>query len=328
MEVCWAFNTQDWCPTKPQLTRCLSVLPKPEVQFLFEEKQHKKHFKNSLMLRLMRRKSTSLMLKGVKWGDIYFHTHNRKPKLAKPTPRLNGGDGANGVRYYPSFNGSHKGKYTVFTASTLHKVGIDIVSFHEQQNWQPRWNRWRNGQTNSLNTSYFEWYKLKCVKHWLAQSEWDFLHTFVDDEETQRQLCYRFWSLKESFLKVQGFTSNQAWGVTPRQFRQLNFTIKTLLSEDGVQVCADTCLFIEQADGTFKEILDHRFTEYLIDNEHLMVVTHKCRSSFNNLMVHQLHYPNLDYLLDLSQPIYGKKTQNAPQDDWWDKYLRLSESHH
>lgn len=171
-----AVKAKAWVPTQAEwMTAAQSIQPEEKDRigkFVF-----KKDAKSAMVGRLLIRRVVSYML-GIPYRSVKLaRTERGKPYLLNPsdgkTPRLG-----------CSFNISHQGDYVVIAAEADKLVGVDIMKV----DW-PR------------NTPVQDF--LRTMDRQLTQQEWATVRKRSGDMD-QLKAFYRYWCLKESFVKALG----------------------------------------------------------------------------------------------------------------------------
>lgn len=140
-------------------------------------------------------------------------------------------------------NISHQGNYCVLAFDSSQKVGIDIMKI----------------ETHAQDLdAYFS-----LMNRVFAASEWDFIRS-VDGRRERLARFMRLWSLKEAYVKAEGF------GISV-DLRKITFTCPTdhLRRE---RLTTDTQLSVDQ-----KLMSEWSFEESLIDEDHCVAVA-VCRT--------------------------------------------------
>ncbi|XP_007902633.2 L-aminoadipate-semialdehyde dehydrogenase-phosphopantetheinyl transferase [Callorhinchus milii] len=227
--VRWAFGSGAWQPSRPewlQAARCVQAEEKERISgFMFANDA-----KAAMGGRLLIRKLIAEKLK-IPWDEIQLQrTEKGKPFLVNSTPNV-----------FPNFNFniSHHGDYTVLAAEPVLQVGIDVMKTDLPGSSSiPEFFRIMNRQFTD-----HEWNMIK-----MAGDEWDQLNMF-----------YRYWALKESFIKAIGV------GVT-FNLQRIEYHVSPLQLREG-QVFRETRMFLDEEEEDAWS-----FEETMLDGRHHVAV--------------------------------------------------------
>ncbi|CAG8607463.1 3652_t:CDS:2, partial [Scutellospora calospora] len=170
----WAFNIQEWNPSNEQYKKALLCI-QPEERKRIEGFKFFSDSKLALIGRLLMRFLFYKLYK-TPWNEIKFgRTKENKPILIKPEsndPIIN-------------FNISHHGDWVVLVAAENCKIGIDVmkVEYPKRQTVE----------------EFFE-----TLKDQFSEYEWSVITTPLLKEIDQLHQFYRYWCLKESYVKAVG----------------------------------------------------------------------------------------------------------------------------
>lgn len=223
----WAFNASAWQPTGAQTISASSYI-QPEEKARISRYVFQNDAKSSLVGRLMLRKYVHLSTK-MPYEEIRFGRDDRgKPHL------LGVGDVSLG------FNISHQGDYVVLAGNTQKNVGIDVMKIEKP-----------------VNKNIPEFFRL--MNRQFSKHEWCMIRSFPTEME-QVACFYRFWCLKESYVKNIGIGINIP-------LHEISFCLKTRKLTVG-EVNTDTTLYV-------KDVLkdDWMFEETLLDDKHAVAVS-------------------------------------------------------
>lgn len=224
--VRWAFNTSTWKPTTDEIRDASSFIQSEEklriAKFVFQEDA-----KSSLIGRLMLRKfiheSTSLPYEKI----TLTRDAKGKPCLA----------GAGDIPV--TFNVSHQGDFVVLAGNKNTSIGIDVMKLEPP-----------------VNKNIPEFFRL--MSRQFSREEWSMIRSFP--AETEQIACfYRFWCLKESYVK------NIGVGITI-PLNEISFSISTRNMEPG-RLVTDTVLYVRNVLQK-----EYRFEETLLDDKHAVAV--------------------------------------------------------
>ena len=163
-----AFNTTNW---KPTLSEWITAgrLIQPEERKRISEFYFLNDAKLSLCARLLLRYSICKVAQ-VPWKDIkLLRDHKNKPVLSNKST--------------VSFNASHDGDWSVAAADLTDNVGIDVMNVVRNQ-----------GEPSSF---------FRLMKNKFSDVEWSSILSPGEDADKMK-LFYRYWCLKESYVKAIG----------------------------------------------------------------------------------------------------------------------------
>lgn len=226
--VRWIFDCSKWYPTRKEW-----AIASTSIQF--EEKERigrfffKRDAKNSMAGRLLMRKFLTIH-SGLKWKEIEIKRgEHGKPYFTK-------------LAEVPlNFNISHQGNYAVLAGeigATL--VGVDVMTVD-----------YKTG--DGLNEF------LRLMQRQFSNDEWKIIK---NPEYSERDICrmfYRFWCLKESYLKATGT------GLT-ESLREISFHIKEMeIGQEHFSNSTEIIVFGER-------LKNWSFHEIMIDTDTFAVV--------------------------------------------------------
>lgn len=215
--VRWVFDCSNWFPSENEWSKASRSI-QPEEKERIGRFVFKRDAKHSIIGQLMIRKFLSEATH-LPWSQIKTkRDQNNKPVI----------DGFN-----LNFSVSHDGNLVVLAGEENTIVGIDIMR-----------NCYKGGK--SLN----EFFRL--MHRNFHTNEWAYINKGTDLEKTNS--FYRFWCLKESFVKATGT------GITV-DLKKICFVPKSELKNDVV--LSDTELFIEghlMSEWNFHELLYEDYT--------------------------------------------------------------------
>lgn len=223
----WAFNASAWKPTRAQIVSTSSYI-QPEEKARISRYVFQNDAMSSLIGRLMLRKYVHLST-NMSYEEIRFGRDEKgKPYL------LGAGDMSLG------FNISHQGDYVVLAGNMQMNIGIDVMKIE-----QP------------VNKNIPEFFRL--MNRQFSKHEWCMIYSFPTEME-QVACFYRFWCLKESYVKNIGIGINIP-------LHEISFCLKTRKLTVG-EVNTDTILYV-------KDVLkdDWTFEETLLDDKHAVAVS-------------------------------------------------------
>ncbi|RIB15987.1 putative 4'-phosphopantetheinyl transferase SFP [Gigaspora rosea] len=171
----WAFNVQDWNPSKEQYKQVLLSIQSEERERI-EKFKFFIDSKLALVGRLLMRFLFNKLYK-IPWNEIKFaRTKENKPILIKPESNPNDP--------IINFNISHHGDWVVLVAAENCRIGIDVmkVEYPKRQTVQ----------------EFFE-----TLRDQFSNFEWNIITTPLQEIDQLHQF-YRYWCLKESYVKAVG----------------------------------------------------------------------------------------------------------------------------
>lgn len=224
----WTYKCGTWRPNSTEwihAAQCVQAEEKTRIgRFVF-----KRDARSAMAGRLLMRKAVSDCL-GISYNKV------KLGRTDKGKPFLQDNLRANDF----SFNVSHQGDYAVLAAERSYDVGVDIMKTEMPRGGRPL-------------SEYFH-----TMRRQLTPLEWDTIHSHTTDRD-KLEAFYRFWCLKESYVKALGV------GIGYRLDR-LSFQVHTpKLNQDTVTT--DTQLLV---DGEL--VKDWLFEESLIDSDHTVAV--------------------------------------------------------
>ncbi|GAB4855167.1 hypothetical protein Ancab_023793 [Ancistrocladus abbreviatus] len=189
----WLVNVSDWSPSPHDFFSAISLLPKHEhssvTRFLRVEDR-----KRALVSRLLQYTLVHEVL-GIPFDEIVIkRTFEGKPyvvcdQVATKFPNFN-------------FNVSHHGDFVAIASEPLCLVGVDIVSHaHPVKGTVP--------ELLENFSSYF------------SRGEWDEITNASSDDDILGKF-YRYWSLKEAFVKAVG--KGLGYRLDKLEFQHMNWT--------------------------------------------------------------------------------------------------------
>ncbi|KAI1299804.1 L-aminoadipate-semialdehyde dehydrogenase-phosphopantetheinyl transferase [Halotydeus destructor] len=173
----WAFNVRDWSPSREQFLFCLRCL-QPQERARVLSFVYKKDVKPALIGRLLLRKCATKLLK-LPYSSIKF---NRTDK-GKPVIDWSAIENRDQVKF--DLNVSHQGDYAVIASDSSIKVGVDTMKIE-----------YSGGKSI---TEFF-----KRMTRQFSASEWTYIKE-VSSEKEQLARFMRLWTLKEAYVKAEGF---------------------------------------------------------------------------------------------------------------------------
>lgn len=263
--VRWAFNFMTWKPTKTEWMLAAQCI-QPEEKTRIGKFYYKKDAKSSMIGRCMLRKVITETLE-VPWDSFTLtRTEKEKPVLKDLS-----------LSKSLCFNVAHQGDYTVLAAEMDMQCGVDVMKVE-----RPR------------AQSVPEYFRL--MKRQFTTQEWQTIKT-PDSEYEQLQLFYRFWCLKESYIKAIGI--GLGFDLT-----RIDFHIKTLSLDVGETV-SDTVLYL---DGTLTSP-PWVFQETRLDKNHFVAVGLKKTSqetSIHQALETPIKFLTFEELMQSAKPLMAE----------------------
>ncbi|KAK2170410.1 hypothetical protein LSH36_3g26066 [Paralvinella palmiformis] len=267
----WAFRLADWHPSKEQwliASSCIQAEEKNRIgKFVFQ-----KDAKSALIGRLLLRRVVHKVLH-IPYKSIHLSRTNKgKPYLvSKP-----------GYESPLHFNVSHQGEYAVLAADPVHEVGIDVMQVE-----YPRGSRSVDDFFSNMNRQF-------------TQNEWLTIKDPIDEWDQLKQF-YRFWCLKESYVKALGVGigfSLQRLDFCPQADPEVNRVIC------NTKVCVDDAL---QRDWLFEETM--------LDNKHCVAVALK-QNSHGALPTEGSSFQ----ILNFEELLSGAEPLTEPDSAYWQQF--------
>ena len=242
----WAFNFKGWQPTEYEWCNAIMQLQEEE-RIRIGKFRYRDDAKSSLVGRLMIRRWSEQFLSAFSCTDNILtitRTEKGRPKLLLSPSQTQ----ATKDMHF-DFNVAHAGEFTVFAAeikdNTNVAVGVDVMPL-----------------TNRRTDQNIEEF-LRLMKRQFTSDEWAQIRRTPPDydegfSDTLKNF-YRFWCLKESFVKAEG--SGLAWNL-----QRLSFNCPTV-DLNIVHVITDTRLAV---DGT--PLDKWQFQEHILNPNHCAAV--------------------------------------------------------
>ena len=231
----WAFPCGKWQPTEKEWTLSASVI-QPEEKDRIGKFVFQKDAKSAMAGRLLLRKAVCDSL-NLRWNHIKLErTEKGKPYLVNQV--------SSDLSKF-NFNVSHQGDYAVLAAEPCNLVGIDVMKVET-----------RAGGNLQL---FFN-----TMARQFTFDEWKLIKSTANEHE---QLCrfYRFWCLKESYVKALGIGIGF-------DLQRVSFNTPTLTLTPGV-VVTDTEVYVDEEKQN-----DWILEETKLDEEHFVAVAQQIRS--------------------------------------------------
>jgi len=262
----WAFNCSKWHPTKEEFGRAFAAIQQDERdrinRFVYQEDA-----KRALVGRLLIRKCILEELEERERLDHQSITIKNCDLLlrrsAKGRPIISPPLDSYLANF--DFNVSHHGDFAVLAAIYedtdsdidiekdndfhLPRVGIDVMKVE-----------------NPRSKEIVEFFRL--MRRQLTDSEWQYVEAGCNDESKLLRF-YRFWCLKESYVKALGIGIGFEVG-------RLQFEIK---DELGLHLSSSTSLFV---DGERKT--NWQFLETMLDDDHCVAVASRVQNSCEQML--------------------------------------------
>ncbi|KRY18815.1 Beta-lactamase-like protein 2, partial [Trichinella patagoniensis] len=228
----WAFRIVNWEPSGAEwahMLRCLQLDDLPRIR----RQVFREDIRAAVAGGLMMRKAISVCT-GLAWDEIkLIRSSTGKPML----------DESIKLDYQFSFNLSHHGDYVILATSSSSVCGADVMKIE-----YPR-----------LQMNLAEYFKMMSPQ--FADEEYAALNQQRTDSE-KLELFYRYWCLKESYLKAIGF------GIRC-DLSQMHFTFSSLILPVGQFEINTKLVFDETPHNEFT------FEECHLDPRHAACVCYK-----------------------------------------------------
>ncbi|PHT96387.1 hypothetical protein BC332_34687 [Capsicum chinense] len=166
----WAFDCKLWNPSEDEWRKTASFLQEDEKQKV-KQFYFQRDAKSCLIGRLLMRKFLTLS-SGLPWSEIQIIRDQHNKPLCLNNPQLH-------------FNVSHQGNFTVLAGEVgSYQLGIDIMK-----------NEVKSGKRLE---DFF-----RIMRRVMTPSEWEQINS-CSTELDKNFMFYRFWCLKESYVKAIG----------------------------------------------------------------------------------------------------------------------------
>ncbi|CAG8504223.1 2538_t:CDS:2 [Diversispora eburnea] len=174
----WAFDVSKWNPSNEQYKKALSYV-QPEESERIQKFRSFQDSKLALIGRLLMR-FLFCKIYNCNWKEIRFgRTKENRPILLKPEYLINN------KNQLINFNISHHGDWVVLVSSDNFLIGVDVMKVEK-----------------SNNLSVYQFFE--CFKDQFSGYEWNTITSSYTNELDQLHLFYRYWCLKESYVKAIG----------------------------------------------------------------------------------------------------------------------------
>ncbi|CAJ0888544.1 2155_t:CDS:10 [Entrophospora sp. SA101] len=241
----WAFNTKNWIPTTKEYDQLLSLVQTNEQEKIKKIKVLE-NLKSSLIGRLLMILLFNRIY-GIGYREVEFdRTEYNKPILINP--KLN---------ILCDFNISHHGDWVVLVAGENCRIGIDLMKI-EQPN-------------AGYNVKKF----ITTFKDQFTENEFNLLinnqqqhYNKEEVEIRQLQRFYRFWCLKESYVKAVGIGLYLALN---------SFEFRLDENEENLKIKKNTKLYV---NNELK--VEWGFEEHCLDEEHCVCIAYDTNHNSNN----------------------------------------------
>ena len=268
----WAVNINDWIPNKNQWIKAMKCIQVEERERI-RKFRYRKDAKSSIVGRLLLRLWASSVFNIPSNQFEFTRTDRGRPKLKLALDQ--GWD----------FNVSHAGNFTVLVAQTsVESIGVDVMSLSDK----------RFERSDEKIQEFF-----RIMNKQFTQSEWD----QIKSSENQLATFFRFWTLKESFIKAHG--DGLAWNL-----QRLKFDVK---SSDLFQskTFRESVLSI---DGNLAQ--DWIFEETLVDTTDHCISTALKNSSDDSQVTPAFEVLHMDHVLDDLIEFNDPNGDNNDEDEW------------
>ena len=247
-----AFNSSSWKPTVSEWIMAGRLI-QPEERKRISQFYFLNDAKLSLCARLLIRYSISKVA-NISWEDIELSRDDRsKPVLSNKSS--------------VSFNASHDGDWSVAACSCHDNVGIDVM----------------NVVRNQGETSRF----FKLMRSKFSDEEWKVILAPTEDADKMKRF-YRYWCLKESYVKAIGT------GIS-YPLEKLTFLPSQLQLD--FQTISTTELLVESCKAS-----QWSFEESMLDSDHCVSVARGVKDK-NSSKIDSFNILNFDNVLEISKPL-------------------------
>ena len=270
MSVRLAFNFKKWQPTEHEWCNAIIQL-QPEERQRIQKFRYRDDAKASLVGRLFIKKWSKSFLREFGCDNI---TNIARTEKGRPCLVLNPGQKTAIKDLNYDFNVAHAGEFTVFAAEISKNsvaIGVDVMPLIHKR--------------RDENMEKF----LRLMKRQFTDKEWAQIRKIPS--EYDEGLCetmktfYRFWCLKESFVKAEG--SGLGWNLQRLSFHCLTPEL------NSNRIITDTSLEI---DGTLQG--DWQFEEHLLNINHWVSVALNGKNTSVDDTCTQFQIVDINDLLD------------------------------
>ncbi|XP_059094773.1 L-aminoadipate-semialdehyde dehydrogenase-phosphopantetheinyl transferase-like [Tigriopus californicus] len=286
----WAFHVARWQPSPLQWRRACAGLDPEEVERI-SQFQYQSDAKASLVGQIMFRRAAWDSLHGL-FQDIHCL---RSPK-GKPQVVCDGV-----IPLWFDANVAHQGDWVVLAAEFVNpqdqvRVGVDVMRLNDQR-----------GDINRF---------FHLMKRKFTPLEWVMIRNPKDSQccsaEEQLRMFYRYWALKESFVKADGL--GLGWNLQKIQFH----ITSPLPSCDSLHPVQDTCVQVlgaadETSKWTFQELI-------LKDGQHCMSVAIKNDNTRNVSSTITRYVEDFEDLIPVE---FEDELSEETWDDNWKKFCQM-----
>ena len=271
MSVRLAFNFKNWQPTEHEWCNAIIELQQEERQRI-QKFRYRDDAKASLVGRLFIKKWCKSLL--IESGCANNATNIVRTEKGRPHLVLDPDQKSSIKDIHYDFNVAHAGEFTVFAAEISKynvAIGVDVMPlFHKRRD---------------ENIEEF----LRLMKRQFTAKEWSQIRKIPPEydeglDETMKTF-YRFWCLKESFVKAEG--SGLGWNL-----QRLSFHCSTPELKCN-RILTNTSLEI---DGTLQ--CDWQFQEHLLNIKHCVSVALNSKNAGVGGTCTPFQIVDINYLLD------------------------------
>lgn len=277
----WAFNHVIWEPTREQFLRAMKCIQPVERERVLSF-VYKKDVKPALIGRLLLRKCAASTF-GIDYSSVNLG------RTVKGKPFLQNSISRDGMDF--DLNVSHQGDFCVLASDFNKKVGVDVMK-----------NEYTGGRTLE------EYFRL--MNRQFSPSEWLYIRGPGTSDRTRLFRFMRLWSLKESYVKAEGFGITIDLQTTSFHCPTPDLVINNVIKDSVLSV-----------DG--KVLEDWAFEESLLDSEHCVAV------AINKKSVPGQRNTGITFsVLDFEQLLTGAMPFDNNLDDAeiWSTYVRKDNS--
>jgi len=278
----WAVNINDWIPTQQEWTKAMRCIHPIERQRI-RKFRYRKDAKASIVGRLLMRL----------WASNTFNIGSNKLEFTRtekgrPSLRKNLMKSTEYENNYWDFNVSHAGSYTVFVAEkSVEAIGVDVMSLQDI----------RFDRSDEKIQEFF-----RIMTKQFTESEWNQIKCSSPSSQTKSLATFfRFWTLKESFVKADG--EGLAWDLQRLSFQVIQ------QSFDDTNVVCDSQLSIDR-----QHMKNWHFQESLLDPDHWVSTALKNPQSLTSSSVPSFEHLICEHILkDLLEIDFG---EDDKIDEW------------
>lgn len=283
-----AVNIAEWHPTEPEWNKAINCIQKEERERirLFRYRQDAKA---SIVGRLLMRYWAKIQKPNLTNAQLHFERSERgRPMLKSLLPNWD-------------FNVSHAGKFTVFVAEeNVDAIGVDVMSLEDK----------RFSSEEKIHDFFCLMTRQFTAEEWMQIKD-----PQQHDLNAQLATFFRFWTLKESYVKGHGH--GLGWNL-----QRLSFKVNPAEASLVVgQISDNSQLYL---DGELAE--QWYFAETLLDPQHCVATATKGlegSSSYQNKSYFSMVTPQT--IIDSLEPLNDGKISDATTSEFRSDYLNKIE---